>query len=158
MSASARAATAFCLDDAGNLVYHPQQQLIYSGLKSEDTAALAGLDDGVYDNGTVITCVNSVGDSGWRVVSVSYVDELVDRNMAEMLQLSCVLGALVLACALLTSWVLSRLLTRPLRGWPMQWRALRPTPTTSPTTRWAARGRCGSFRTPSAIWCCASSS
>ena len=106
----------FLLDDAGNLVYHPQQQLIYSGLKSEDTAALAGLDDGVYDNGTVITCVNSVGDSGWRVVSVSYVDELVDRNMAEMLQLSCVLGALVLACALLTSWVLSRLLTRPLRG------------------------------------------
>ena len=106
----------FLLDDAGNLVYHPQQQLIYSGLKSEDTAALAGLDDGVYDNGTLITCVNSVGDSGWRVVSVSYVDELVDRNMAEMLQLSCVLGALVLACALLTSWVLSRLLTRPLRG------------------------------------------
>ena len=106
----------FLLDDAGNLVYHPQQQLIYSGLKSEDTAALAGLDDGVYDNGTVITCVNSVGDSGWRVVSVSYVDELVDRNMSEMLQLSCVLGALVLACALLTSWVLSRLLTRPLRG------------------------------------------
>ena len=106
----------FLLDDAGNLVYHPQQQLIYSGLKSEDTAALAGLDDGVYDNGTVITCVNSVGDSGWRVVSVSYVDELVDRNMAEMLQLSCALGALVLACALLTSWVLSRLLTRPLRG------------------------------------------
>ena len=106
----------FLLDDAGNLVYHPQQQLIYSGLKSEVTAALAGLDDGVYDNGTVITCVNSVGDSGWRVVSVSYVDELVDRNMAEMLQLSCALGALVLACALLTSWVLSRLLTRPLRG------------------------------------------
>ena len=106
----------FLLDDAGNLVYHPQQQLIYSGLKSEVTAALAGLDDGVYDNGTVITCVNSVGDSGWRVVGVSYVDELVDRNMAEMLQLSCVLGALVLACALLTSWVLSRLLTRPLRG------------------------------------------
>ena len=106
----------FLLDDAGNLVYHPQQQLIYSGLKNEDTAALAGLDDGVYDNGTVITCVNSVGDSGWRVVGVSYVDELVDRNMAEMLQLSCALGALVLACALLTSWVLSRLLTRPLRG------------------------------------------
>ena len=106
----------FLMDDEGNIIYHPQQQLIYSGLKEEDTAALAGLSDGVYDDDTVITCVNSVGDSGWRVVGVSYVDELVDRNMAEMLQLSCVLGALVLACALLTSWVLSRLLTRPLRG------------------------------------------
>ena len=106
----------FLLDDAGNLVYHPQQQLIYSGLKSEDTAALAALDDGVYDNGTVITCVNSVEDSGWRVVGVSYVDELVDRNMAEMMQLSALLGALVLGGAVLTSWLLSRLLGRPLRG------------------------------------------
>ena len=100
----------FLLDDAGNLVYHPQQQLIYSGLKSEDTAALAARADGIYDNDTVITCINSVGDSGWRVVGVSYVDELVDRNMAEMMQLTAALAVLVLAAALLTSWLLSRLL------------------------------------------------
>ena len=106
----------FLLDAGGNIIYHPQQQLIYSGLKSEDTAALAALDDGVYDNGTVITCVNSVEDSSWRVVGVSYVDELVDRNMAEMMQLSALLGALVLGGAVLTSWLLSRLLGRPLRG------------------------------------------
>lgn len=106
----------FLLDAGGNIIYHPQQQLIYSGLKSEDTAALAALADGVYDNGTVITCVNSVEDSGWRVVGVSYVDELVDRNMAEMMQLSALLGALVLGGAVLTSWLLSRLLGRPLRG------------------------------------------
>ena len=106
----------FLVDDAGNLVYHPQQQLIYSGLKSEDTAALAGRADGVYDDGTVITCVNSVGDRGWRVVGVSYVDELVDRNVTEMWQLSGLLGVLVLGCAVLTSWLLSRLLGRPLRG------------------------------------------
>ena len=106
----------FLLDAGGNIIYHPQQQLIYSGLKSEDTAALAALDDGVYDNGTVITCVNSVEDSGWRVVGVSYVDELVDRNMAEMMQLSALLGALVLGGAVLTSWLLSRLLGRPLRS------------------------------------------
>ena len=106
----------FLLDDAGNLVYHPQQQLIYSGLKSEDTATLAARADGIYDNDTVITCINSVGDSGWRVVGVSYVDELVDRNMAEMMQLTAALAVLVLAAALLTSWLLSRLLDRPLRG------------------------------------------
>ena len=106
----------FLLDAGGNIIYHPQQQLIYSGLKSEDTAALAALDDGVYDNGTVITCVNSVEDSGWRVVGGSSVDELVERDMAEMMQLSALLGALVLGGAVLTSWLLSRLLGRPLRG------------------------------------------
>ena len=29
------------MDDAGNIIYHPQQQLLYAGLKSEDTEALA---------------------------------------------------------------------------------------------------------------------
>ena len=106
----------FLLDSDGNLVYHPQQQLIYADLKSENTADLAGMADGVYDNGTVITCVKSVGDSGWRVVGVSYVDELVDRNMSEMIRLSLMLGVVVLGTAVLTSWVLSQLLGRPLRG------------------------------------------
>ena len=106
----------FIMDEEGNIVYHPQQQLIYSGLKTEDTAGPAALADGVYDDDTVITCVNSVGDSGWRVVGVSYVDELVDRNVTEMVYLSAELGALVLVVALLTSWLLSRLLGRPLRG------------------------------------------
>ena len=105
----------FLLDTAGNLIYHPQQQLIYADLKSEDTAALSGLADGIYDNGTVITCVNSVGESGWRVVGVSYVDELVDRNVVEMMRFSALLGVLVLGAALLTSWLLSRLLARPLQ-------------------------------------------
>ena len=106
----------FLLDTAGNLIYHPQQQLIYADLKSEDTAALSGLADGIYDNGTVITCVNSVGESGWRVVGVSYVDELVDRNVVEMMRFSALLGVLVLGAALLTSWLLSHLLARPLQG------------------------------------------
>ena len=106
----------FLMDRDGNIVYHPQQQLLYSGLKSEDTAALSGLGDGAYVNDTVIYCLASVGDSGWRVVGVSYVDELVDRSVHEMLRLSVCLAVLVLAAGLLTGWLLSRLLSRPLRG------------------------------------------
>ena len=106
----------FLLDADGNIVYHPQQQLIYSGLKAEDTARLSQMQDGVYDDDTIIYCLNSVEGSAWRVVGVSYVDELVDRNMAEMMQLSGLLGVVVLAAAVLTSWLLSRLLDRPLRG------------------------------------------
>ena len=34
----------FLMDDAGNIIYHPQQQLLYAGLKSEDTEALAALE------------------------------------------------------------------------------------------------------------------
>lgn len=105
----------FLMDEAGNIVYHPQQQLLHSGLKSEDTAALAALEDGSYADDTVIYSLTGVEGSDWRVVGVSYVDELVDRGVQEMIRLSLWLAALVLAAALLTSWLLSQLLSRPLR-------------------------------------------
>lgn len=105
----------FLMDAGGDIVYHPQQQLLYSGLKSEDTAALAALADGTYADDTVIYSLTSVEGSDWRVVGVSYVDELVDRSVREMIRLSVVLAAAVLAAALLTSWLLSRQLSRPLR-------------------------------------------
>lgn len=106
----------FLMDTDGNIIYHPQQQLIYSGLKSEDTSALAALEDGAYADDTVIYCVTSIENSDWRVVGVSYVDELVNRNVTEMIHLSILLAFVVLAAALLTSWLLSQLLGRPLRG------------------------------------------
>ena len=106
----------FLMDDAGNIIYHPQQQLLYAGLKSEDTEALAALADGAYADDTVIYSVASVGESGWRAVGVSYVDELVNRNVNDMIRLSFWLAVVVLAVAVLTSWLLSRLIGKPLRG------------------------------------------
>src|SRR5699024_10288764 len=44
----------FLMDGDGNMVYHPQQQLLYSGLKSEDTAKLSQMEDGAWANDTVI--------------------------------------------------------------------------------------------------------
>lgn len=106
----------FLMDRDGNIVYHPQQQLLYAGLKSEDTEALAALEDGDYADDTVIYCLASVEGSDWRAVGVSYVDELVNRNVNDMIRLSCLLAVVVLGAALLTSWLLFRFLGRPLRG------------------------------------------
>ena len=106
----------FLMDGAGNIVYHPQQQLLYAGLKTENTSALAELDDGSYADDTVIYSLTGVAGSDWRVVGVSYVDELVNRGVREMIQLSLFLAVVVLAAAVLTSWLLFRLLGRPLRG------------------------------------------
>lgn len=106
----------FLMDREGNIVYHPQQQLLYAGLKSEDTEALAALADGDYADDTVIYCLASVEGSDWRAVGVSYVDELVNRNVNDMIRLSCLLAVVVLGAALLTSWLLFRFLGRPLRG------------------------------------------
>lgn len=106
----------FLIDRDGNIIYHPQQQLLYAGLKSENMDALSALKDGTYVDDTVIYCLTSVAGSDWRIVGVSYVDELVNRNVRDMIRLSAMLAVVVLVSALLTSWLLSRLLDRPLRG------------------------------------------
>ena len=106
----------FLMDESGEIIYHPQQRLLYAGLKSEDTPALAALEDGTYSDDTMIYSLSSVEDGSWRVVGISYVDELVNRNVLEMIQLSGIMAVVILVAALLTSWLLSHLLGRPLRG------------------------------------------
>lgn len=106
----------FLMDTDGNIIYHPQQQLLYSGLKSEETAWLTTRTDGSYVENTRIYSLYSVGQSGWRVVGVSYVDEVVDRSVNRAMQLALLLAGVVMGVALLASWLFSRLLGRPLRG------------------------------------------
>lgn len=104
----------FLMDEEGNIVYHPQQQLIYSGLKSEDTARLAQMPDGTWAEETVIYSITGIEDSTWRVVGVSYVDELVDLSVKTMLRICLAVAFTVLAVVLGAGWVLSRILSRPL--------------------------------------------
>lgn len=104
----------FLMDEEGNIVYHPQQQLIYSGLKSEDTARLAQMPDGTWAEETVIYSITGIEDSTWRVVGVSYVDELVNLSVKTMLRICLAVAFTVLAVVLGAGWVLSRILSRPL--------------------------------------------
>lgn len=76
----------FVMDTEGNLIYHPQQQLIYSGLKSERTGELQGKEDGYYAYSEVIYTVRTLENSSWRVVGVSYVDEMITNRVASMVR------------------------------------------------------------------------
>ena len=105
----------FLMDESG-ILYHPQQQLIYSQLKSEDTATLANLPDGTYSESNVIYVLKTVEGSPWRVVGVSYVDELVTSSLWENFWLLVLAAVAVLLAALVSSIVISRALSRPLKG------------------------------------------
>ena len=50
----------FLMDEAGAIIYHPQQQLIYSDLKQEDTTHLVDCADGVVARGNAIYAIRSV--------------------------------------------------------------------------------------------------
>lgn len=54
------------MDTDGNIVYHPQQQLIYSDLKTENTALIAKLDDGGHVDGKVIYTVQLLDNGRWK--------------------------------------------------------------------------------------------
>ena len=105
----------FLMDESG-ILYHPQQQLIYSQLKSEDTDTLANLPDGTYSESNVIYVLQTVEGSPWRVVGVSYVDELVTSSLWENFWLLALAAAAILLAALVSSIVISRALSRPLKG------------------------------------------
>ena len=105
----------FLMDESG-ILYHPQQQLIYSQLKSEDTDTLADLPDGTYSESNVIYVLKTVEGSPWRVVGVSYVDELVTSNLWENFWLLASAAVAILLAALVSSIVISRALSRPLKG------------------------------------------
>ena len=105
----------FLMDESG-ILYHPQQQLIYSQLKSEDTDTLADLPDGTYSESNVIYVLQTVEGSPWRVVGVSYVDELVTSNLWENFWLLASAAVAILLAALVSSIVISRALSRPLKG------------------------------------------
>lgn len=106
----------FLMDEAGAIIYHPQQQLIYSDLKQEDTTHLVDCADGVVARGNAIYAIRSVENSRWRVVGVSYVDELITSNVQEMAGILWLVAGLVFLAAFLCSVALSRALSRPLRG------------------------------------------
>ncbi|MBP1988442.1 cache domain-containing sensor histidine kinase [Paenibacillus eucommiae] len=106
----------FIVDNEGNLVYHPQQQLIYSGLKKEAIDEVKNTSGGHFftkEEGSKKMYTVQDTSFGWKIVGVAYPGELVpDKNKIGM---SFVLwGIFGLAIALLISIVVSRRLTKPI--------------------------------------------
>lgn len=103
-------------DEKGNIVYHPQQQMIFAGIKQEDTAAVTGFGDGVYSDDTVIRAVMTLPGSNWRVVGVSYTDDLVSSAARTTRLVFLMAAAVCIVMAMAISALFSRVLTRPVRS------------------------------------------
>ena len=108
----------FILDEKGSMIYHPQQQLIYGGLKEErieDILASKGdfLETEEGEDSKLYTMSKSE-KTGWTVVGASYVTELMKNNrQAQMLYLLAAAGILI-GVILISSFISSEI-TKPLR-------------------------------------------
>lgn len=105
----------YILDKDGSIVYHPQQQLIYSGMKHElISEVMEGGDTSfVTDDGKLYTVSRSEA-TGWIVVGVSDVAELMEGTDAA--RLIYVIMALVLfTVASALGYLISNEITRPIK-------------------------------------------
>ena len=106
----------FIIDADGNLVYHPRQQMLYSGLIKEEVTRLTGMDDGTVRDGNVMRTILTLDSTGWRVIGVSYLDEV---NATRDRTLSSVLLTTLLCCAgvaVLIAVIFSQIITKPVKS------------------------------------------
>lgn len=105
---------SFIIDQSGRLVYHPQQQLIYAGIKTEDLAPLTALPDGAHVDGTVLHVLQSLPQGNWRIVGVSFLDELVSQPRLAALQMIAIIVPAALLVLLMLTLLIARLVSRPI--------------------------------------------
>jgi two-component system sensor histidine kinase YesM len=107
----------FIIDSDGKIVYHPQQQLIYSDLKSEMIEEVLVNKSGTFtsEEGSQ-SRIYSIQDSdfGWKIVGVSYVNELV-ANQKNMRLSYILLGLICIVIAIMMSVFLTQRISQPIK-------------------------------------------
>ena len=103
----------FIMDGAGGLVYHPQQQLIHAGLKSENWELLTGRPDGAFLQEDGIYTIQSMENNGWKIVGVSFVDEMITSKLDGMAKIIGFLLFSMLLATLLVGIFSSKLVSSP---------------------------------------------
>ena len=99
------------------MIYHPKQQLIYSGILQEDLARVMQQEEGsfteVLEDKRLVT-VHSLKEVGWRVVGVSYIGELLVSKKEIIIPL-IILTLLALVVAFLISKRIASQTAKPIR-------------------------------------------
>lgn len=103
----------FIIDGEGNIIYHPQQQLIYSGLKTEGEDQFLLLEDGSHVVDGVIYTVKTLENCNWKIIGVTYLDEIVNERVKTMATASVLIFLVVVLLTFLFGSQLSYLFTKP---------------------------------------------
>lgn len=103
----------FIIDGNGNMIYHPQQQLIYSGLKEEHVSELGELEDGAHVIDDVIYSIKTIENYEWRIIGVSFVDELITNRVSKVVNIVVLILLLVMLTAVVAGVIFSASISTP---------------------------------------------
>lgn len=106
----------YILDEGGSIVYHPQQQLIYSGMKQELISEVMNTEASSFltEDGRLYTISRSE-ETGWIVVGVSLESELM-RRVDAALKIYLLIAAGLFTVALVLAYLLSDEITKPIKA------------------------------------------
>lgn len=99
-----------------DIIYHPQQQLIYSGLKTEDLYSVEKQIEGSFvekETGSRLVTVHTLKDIGWTVVGVSYLEELLTSQSSITIAV-IIISILCILVALIISQQISQEISKPI--------------------------------------------
>lgn len=105
----------YIVNSKGQIIYHPQQQMLFSGLKEENTFEISELSDGIHRKKDNIYNISSLDSCNWKIVGVSFNDEItqaVKSQVAVGLIFALFFSAFMSA---VIYFLLSRTVTRPVR-------------------------------------------
>ena len=106
----------FITDCDGNIIYHPQQQLIFSGIKSENTHFINEFSDGVHFDKNVIYTLTTTQGGHWRVVGLSFTDELAVERRTQIVFSIAISFLFCGIIALIVLRVYSKIINAPVRS------------------------------------------
>ncbi len=103
----------YIVDGEGNIIYHPQQNLIFNEIKEEPTAEIALETDGAHILENEIYTLHSLNNSEWRIVGVSYIDEMITSRVERMLIISLVILVMIVTTSFGFGLLFARVFSRP---------------------------------------------
>lgn len=108
----------YIIDGDGEIVYHPQQQLIISGIKSELIEEVLTAESGSllidYQGDKKLYTISRSAKTGWTVVGVAYMSELM-KNEGRIKQTYWGIAGVLILFAVFLAFLFSRMITQPIK-------------------------------------------
>ena len=104
----------FLMDEEGNIIYHPKQQLIYGGLLEENIEEILSSEEDFFISGDKIYTVSKSVETGWITVGTISAAELFENNKQVQGMYLLVAGALLI-CVLIVSSIIAKQITKPIK-------------------------------------------
>lgn len=108
----------FILDRDGNIIYHPKQQLLYSGLTTERVQQVMESKSNHFVTGehneSKLYTMSTSEKTGWTIVGVVYESELM-KNKTQTQIIYILVAFILLAAATIISAIISTRITKPIK-------------------------------------------